>query len=127
MPVSSLMAGVFSINTMLQAGHLPGSLWAVPSLLHPHGGQTYCFLSWAGVLSASVANANEPATTKSLRFIRLSFRVRGLVTRLFVTLQNTTSARSCLLRTTMQNDFDNSGCPAERQLEAAIMETIPNQ
>src|SRR6185503_3954905 len=69
MPVISLMAAVFSIITIWQAGQLPGASWAVPSLRHPHGGQTYCFFSCAAVGRASVARVSEPATTNSLRFI----------------------------------------------------------
>src|SRR6185369_4070541 len=76
MPVNSLMAGVFSIIVMLQAGQLPGSLCASPSWLHPQGGQTYCFFSCADALMASVASVNEPATTNSLRFMGFSFRFR---------------------------------------------------
>src|SRR5687767_13604057 len=72
-PVSSLIAAVFSISTMLQAGQLPGSLCDVPSLLQPQGGQTYCFFSCADAVKARVASVNEPATTNSLRFIGLSF------------------------------------------------------
>src|SRR5678815_382201 len=77
MPVSSLMAAVFSINTMLQAGQLPGSSCAVPSLVHPQGGHTYCFLVCAGVRNAIAATVSEPATTNSLRFITLSSRSFG--------------------------------------------------
>src|SRR6185503_9341308 len=69
MPVSSLMAAVFSIITMLQAGQLPGASWGVPSLLQPQGGQTYCFLSCAALVRVRVARVSEPATTNSLRFI----------------------------------------------------------
>src|SRR5690349_21128412 len=69
MPVSSLIAAVFSIITMLQAGQLPGASCGVPSLLHPQGGQTYCFFSCAALVRVRVARVSEPATTNSLRFI----------------------------------------------------------
>src|ERR1044072_169562 len=76
MPVSSLMAAVFSIIGMRHAGQLPGSSCATPSWLQPQGGQTYCFFSCAAAPGPAVTNvtiANEPATTNSLRFIAVSF------------------------------------------------------